>query len=556
MRDTKQTGSSASSYMTSEWHQIDWKTVHRNVRSMQIRITKAVQESKWRKVKALQRMLTRSFSAKAMAVKRVTDNRGKRTPGVDNTLWKTPRQKWEAIATLNRQGYQPKPLRRIYIPKPNGKKRPLGIPTMKDRAMQALHLYALDPVSETLADVNSYGFRPHRSTADAIAQCFTVLSNRSSAEWILEADIKGCFDNINHKWLIEHAPIDKVILKKWLTSGFMESKRLFPTTAGTPQGGIISPTLANMTLDGLENVLKAGFKPTNSADRPKVNMVRYADDFIITCNSKELLANEVKPMVITFLKERGLTLSDEKTAITHIENGFDFLGQNVRKYNGKLLIKPARKNVARFLRKVKKTIRSMAAMKQEVLIKQLNPLIRGWANYHHHIVAKEIYNRIDWIIWRMLYQWSKRRHPKKSRQWVMKKYFKPINGVAGRFACVTTTGKLLTLVKASETVIKRHIKIRGDANPYALEDELYFEGRIDRTMREHLSGRKKLLAIWLNQNGLCPVCDQRIIKGMEWDVHHIIPKVAGGSEQLSNLVMLHSNCHRQVHCRNLTVTAG
>lgn len=188
-------------------------------------------------MKALQRMLTRSFAAKALAVKRVTENRGKKTPGVDRELWSTPEAKWRAIGRLTRTGYRPKPLRRVYIPKANGKRRPLGIPTMLDRAMQALYLLALEPVSETTADRNSYGFRSMRSTADAIEQCFVNLSRGNSAEWVLEGDIKGCFDNISHDWLLANIPLDKQVLGKWLKAGFMESSRLFPTEAGTPQGG-------------------------------------------------------------------------------------------------------------------------------------------------------------------------------------------------------------------------------------------------------------------------------------------------------------------------------
>ena len=238
------------------------------------------------KVKALQRLLTTSFYGKALAVKRVTSNKGKNTPGVDGKIWSTPEAKSKGILSLRRHGYHPAPLRRIYIPKSNGKRRPLGIPTIRDRAMQALYLLVLGPVSETTADLNSYGFRPNRSTADAIEQCFKVLSQRNRAKWVLEGDIRGCFDNISHDWLIAHIPMDKVILRKWLKAGYMESNALFATSEGTPQGGIISPVLANMTLDGLETLLLKHFprelKRGGKRHYLKVNMVRYADDFIIT----------------------------------------------------------------------------------------------------------------------------------------------------------------------------------------------------------------------------------------------------------------------------------
>ena len=238
------------------WHQIDWSKAIQHVRRVQLRIAKATRKGKTRKVKTLQRLLTHSFHAKALAVKRVTENQGKATPGVDGQTWPTPDAKFQAISSLNRKGYKPLPLRRVYIPKSNNKMRPLGIPTMKDRTMQALHKLALEPVAETLADGNSYGFRPERACADAIEQSFSDLCRKKSAQWILEGDIKSCFDEISHDWLMSNILMDKGILRKWLKAGYIDRKKLFPTEAGTPQGGIISPTLSNMALDGLEKVLK------------------------------------------------------------------------------------------------------------------------------------------------------------------------------------------------------------------------------------------------------------------------------------------------------------
>lgn len=346
----------SSGKLEASWHQINWTKAHQHVRRLQLRIAEATREGKTRRVKSLQRLLTHSFYAKAIAVKRATENRGKATPGVDGQTWSTPKAKLQAILSLKRKGYKPLPLRRVYIPKGNGKMRPLGIPTMKDRAMQALHKLALDPIAETLADGNSYGFRQQRSCADAIGQTFIALRLESCAQWILEGDIKSCFDEISHDWLMNNIPMDRGTLRKWLKAGYIDRKKLFPTVAGTPQGAIISPTLSNMTLDGLEKALKP-FR------RRKVNFVRYADDFIVTGASEELLEQEVKPVITRFLMERSLTLSEEKTRVTHIEEGFDFLGQNVRKYNGKLLIKPSKKNVKNFLEKVRKVLKKLQTAK-------------------------------------------------------------------------------------------------------------------------------------------------------------------------------------------------
>lgn len=383
-----------------------------------MRIVKAWREGRRHKVKALQRMLIRSLSGKALAVRRVTENQGKRTPGVDGETWSTPDAKSRAVLSLKRRGYHPRPLRRVYIPKSNGQMRPLGIPTMKDRAMQALYLLALDPIAETTADVNFFGFRAKRSAADALAKCFINLARSDSPQWILEGDIRGCFDNISHDWLMTHIPIERAILRKWLKAGLIDRQAFRPTEAGTPQGGIISPVLANMTLDGLEAELRKRFRQPDT-----VHMIRYADDFIVTGRSNELLVNEVKPLLVEFLEDRGLELSPEKTSITHIDEGFDFLGWNVRKYDGKLLIKPSRKSVLTFLRELRRLVKRGRTLKQSMLIEQLNPMIRGWANYHRCSVAGQTFCRMGHAIWQMLWRWALRRHRNKPKRWIYGRYF-------------------------------------------------------------------------------------------------------------------------------------
>jgi RNA-directed DNA polymerase len=424
------------------------------------------QGKKWL-ARKLQRLLRNSYYVILLAIKRILSNDGSKTPGVDGKLITTQNERIKLAQEIQQlKGYKPLPLKRILIPKKNGKKRPLGIPTLFDRAIQAIHKIALEPVAEHYADGNSYGFRTKRSTADAIQNCFHMLCRKVNAKWILEGDITGCFDNFSHKWMLKNIPTDTKTLKKWLKSGYIYKEKMFPTESGTPQGGIISPVIANMALDGLEAILKEKFKGR------KVNYTRYADDFIITGESKELLENEVKPTVTEFLKTRGLQLSEEKTFITHISQGFDFLGFNIRSYNGKVLTKPAKKNIKEVTEKIKKIIKTNKQTKQEALIGLLNPVIRGWANYYSHVVSKRIFTKLDHKIWQMLWKWAKKRHPKKKVDWIKRKYFKAI----GKRNWIFKTDKT-ELVEMAKIPIKRHIKIRKDANPYDEDYRDYFRKR-------------------------------------------------------------------------------
>jgi len=458
----------------AKWEGIDWKSTRREVRRLQMRIAKAVKEKRWNKVKSLQNLLSRSFYAKLMAVKRVTSNKGKRTPGVDGVLWQGARVKWRATRSLRRRGYRPKPLRRIYIPKKNGKLRPLSIPVMYCRAMQALYKLALAPVAETTADRNSYGFREGRSCADAVAAAFNALSKPNSASWILEGDIKGCFDNISHEWMLMNILLDRPILHKWLKAGFVEDGRLYPARKGTPQGGIISPTLSNMTLDGLERTVRKAVPR-----RSRVNFVRYADDFIITGKSKNLLEENVKPAVEAFLEDRGLTLSPEKTLITHITSGFTFLGQTFRKAGNVLHITPSKEGVLALLRKTGDLIRKYVSAPMPALIKKLNQTLRGWANYHRHVVASEAFSKVDTYVFEQLWRMLRRRHPNRSKRWLFRKYWtasshKHVFAVTEK----TKTGpRLYQVIRVFAIGIKRYIKIKADANPYLPEYSAYFYRR-------------------------------------------------------------------------------
>lgn len=471
---TLQTG--APSTLPLTWDAIDWQKVVAEVRRLQMRIAKAFREGRHYKAKPLQWILTHSFHARLLAVKRVVQNRGSKTPGIDNIRWLTPENMMEAAVTLKRHGYKTQPLKRIHIPKKQkGKFRPLSIPTMRCRAMQALYLLALEPIAESIADKNSYGFRPLRSTADAIQQCFNTLSRKYAPQYILEGDIRACFDTISHQWLLENVPMDTEMLRKWLAAGYIEKGKLYSTNTGTPQGGIISPTLLTVTLSGLENAVKAATR-----QRDRVNVCIYADDFIITAISEKVLVNKVKPVVEKFLGERGLTLSQEKTKLTHIQEGFDFLGMNIRKYNNKLIIKPAKSSVKRFLADIRETIKSNATAKTENLIRLLNQKILGWANYYAHVCSKQTFGYVDHQIFMHLWAWSKRRHPNKSKQWIKNKYFRHEQFRDWIFFAHTKNKErtpYLDIAMASNVPIKRHIKIKANATPFNPEYREYFEKR-------------------------------------------------------------------------------
>ena len=553
------TDAGAVSRVEDEWDSINWNAAQTNVRRLQTRIVQATKAGRWGRAKVLQRLLTHSFSGKVLAVKRVTENQGKNPPGVDGETWTMPSQKAKAIHQLQQRGYHPKPLRRVYIPKSSGKMRPLGIPCMLDRAMQALYLLSIDPISETLGDPNSYGFRKERSTADAIEQAFAALSRKNSAEWILEGDIKACFDKISHQWLLAHIPMEKSILSTWLKAGFIDKNVFHPTEEGTPQGGICSPVLANMTLDGLEKKLREKYpKPDRGSSKKKINFVRFADDVIVTGKSKEVLENEVKPLIEAFMRERGLELSPEKTLITHIEDGFDFLGQHLRKYNGKLLITPSRKNIHSFLEGIRKVVRKNKQATTGNLIAQLNPKIRGWANYHRHVVSKETFSKVDHAIFSILWQWAKRRHPKKPIKWIRKKYFTSIAGQNWVFhgEILGQNGAIqpIRLFKAKSIAIERHVKIQNTANPYDPEWETYFEKRLEVKMAHNLKGKRQLLHLWKQQGGLCPLCTRKITKLTGWHSHHIVWRSKGGRDEADNRVLLHPDCHERLHRQGLTVS--
>ena len=529
--------------LSLKWKSIDWRKAEKEVNRLQTRIVKATQQKDWHTVKRLQYLITHSFYAKALAVRRVTTNKGKKTPGVDKQLWNTPAEKMRAVLSLTDKGYKAKPLRRVYIEKKGKKaKRPLGIPTMYDRAMQALYAIALEPVAETTADTKSFGFRKERSAQDACEYIFTALSRKYSPKWVLEGDIKGCFDNISHEWLLDNIPMDKSVLKQFLKAGFIFKGELFPTEDGTPQGGIISPMLANMALDGMQKVLtdrfhtnRLGKVDARFKDAHRVNLVRYADDFIVTAASKEL-ALEAKELIKDFLKTRGLELSEEKTLITNVNDGFDMLGWTFRKFNDKLIVKPSKKSMQAIKAKLSETILKRGkAWTQDVLIMKLNQQIRGWTNYHQHVVASEAFAHLDYVLYELLWRWAKRRHPHKGQWWISTKYW---HRKGNRNWVFCTEEK--ELIRVDHTSVVRHIKVREKANPF-LDTEYFKERKFKQGMRR-LTGKFK--RIWENQDGCCYHCGMPMDVKEDREIFFKIPKTDGGMEEVSNMAYVHASCQK------------
>lgn len=474
-------GASSTSHQDT-WKTLSWSKINAHVFRLQVRIAKAEREGRTGRVKALQRLLTSSFYAKCLAVKRVTSNNGSKTAGVDGVVLRTSHQKMKTVYNLKRRGYQTSPLKRIYIPKKPGslKMRPLSIPTQRDRSMQALWQAAIAPIAEERADPNAYGFRPKRSCQDAIEQCFKALGKGFSATWILEGDIKSCFDRVDQEWLLRNIPMDKTILKKFLKAGFIEKGEIHPTNLGLPQGGVISATLTVMALAGLERKLRSDKE--RQRNKEKINMIAYADDFIVTAASEQLLRDKIIPQLTKALAEVGLELSPEKTRVTTIDQGFDFLGFNVRKYNqGKLLIKPAKANVTRLLQEIKSIIKQGSALPTERLIHQLNQKITGWTNYYRCVVSSSVFAYIDSEIFLALTRWCLKRHPRKGKWWVMRKYYTSVGHNHWRFHCIVKDeeGKttLLFLKQACAVTIRRHKKILATANPFNPCFKEYFKQR-------------------------------------------------------------------------------
>jgi RNA-directed DNA polymerase len=540
---------------------VNWHQVNRHVRNLRRRIFRASQADDWRTVNRLQKLMLRSYANRLHAVRRVTQiNHGKHTPGIDKLVVLTPTERGKLVDEM--AGYQPwraKPTRRVYIPKANGKRRPLGIPTIRDRALQAMVKNALEPAWEAHFEATSYGFRPGRSAHDAIQRIYGLARTTTARPWVLDADIQGAFDHIDHAYLLRTiGPFPgRAVIKQWLKAGYMECGTLHQTEEGTPQGGVISPLLLNIALHGLEAAVGVRRSVWSGG---KVNYsrsdgipVRYADDFVVFCRTEEQTW-AIKHRLAHWLGQRGLAFSEDKTRVVHLEDGFDFLGWTVKRYRVTttrsgwiLLIKPSKDSVATIKERLRQEWHGLRGTNAGAIVRRLNPIIRGWATYHCTQVAAEIFRDLDrYMFWKEV-RWIRRTHPHKSTTWTTARYFGALHPQREDRWVFGDKRSGIAVTKFSWHPIQRHVLVKDRASPDDPALRSYWEER-QRSRAKLLSPIRYRLA--QQQRSRCPMCGDYLLNGEALQVDHIMPQYLGGSDAFSNLRLLHLLCHHQRHAQD------
>ena len=520
------------------------------------------------------KLMLRSYSNLLLAVRRATvENRGRKTAGIDGQTATTPAERVKLVRDmLDHNLWEAQPVRRIYIAKANGKQRPLGIPTIRNRVGQAIAKNALEPSWEARFEANSYGFRPGRSCRDAIQQTWIRLQ-KGKDTWVLDADIKGAYDNISHESILK--AIGEIpgrgLIKQWLKAGYVEAEVFHPTESGTSQGAIISPLLANIALDGMEALVGSHktvktYRCTRQATGEtyikkkslgRYGFVRFADDFIVTATSRQDI-EAITPIIQQWLAERGLRLNADKTQVVHIEQGFNFLGFNVRQFGGSCLTVPQKEKVGAFLREIRAWLKAHPTITQEAVIAHLNPIIRGWGNYYRHGTSQRAFSYADHEIFKALWKWALRRHSKrvgkqkgKGKDWVRRKYFKPANGRKWSFATMTRDRrgkqKHIALCQLARIPITRHVKVKGPASPDDPTLARYWYHRQTQHGKSIWDKPSKYYKVAENQGWKCTVCREHLFNGEQLHTHHKIRVKDGGTDKVENLVHLHKACHNQIH---------
>jgi RNA-directed DNA polymerase len=539
----------------TDWTTVPWRKTDRIVRNLRQRIFRAAPAGDFRKMRSLQKLMLRSYANILLSVRRVTQlNAGKYTPGVDKLVVKTPAARGKLVDHLATcQPWQAKPVRRVYIPKSNGKLRPLGIPTVVDRCLQAQVKNALEPAWEARFEGTSYGFRPGRSCQDAIGKIYHLACPNRRKRWVVDADIQGAYDNIDHDFLLRtigDVP-GRELIKQWLKAGYLENGVVRETPFGTPQGGVISPLLLNIALHGLEAALGV---ERNHQGRVvgKRAVVRYADDLVVFCESREdatLVAEQILP---AWLAERGLALSAEKTRIVHLTDGFDFLGFHIRHYPApqtsrsgyQLLIKPSKKSVTELRKHLRTLWRQLRGQSVQVVLARLNPIIRGWANYFRTVVSSTTFQKLDaWLV-RRAGHYARHAHPDKSKAWRLRKYWGQLNPARHDSWVFGNKRTGRYLLKFSWFPIARHILVRGAASSDDPGLRDYWWARRKVNIRHLTPSDVKLAEA---QDWVCRLCGMPLINGEELHRHHLQPKGQGGSDAPSNRELVHLYCHQQHH---------
>ena len=500
------------------WDAVDWRAAEDDVRRLRQRIFTASQVGDLKRVRNLQKLMLRSRANTLVSVRRVSErNAGRATAGIDGEKALTSSAKAALAVEVHRQraSWQARPVKRVYIPKANGKQRPLGIPVLRDRALQAGVVNALEPEWEARFEPRSYGFRPGRGCHDAIEAIYWTLNGKhAKRQWILDADLTAAFDRIDHDRLLAAVGTfpARGLVRQWLKAGIVERGRFAPTEEGTPQGGVVSPLLLNIALHGMEAAAGVRYSKLGADGAQTVAgtpaLVRYADDFLVMCHTREQ-AEQVWHRLAQWLAPRGLSFNQDKTRVVHVDDGCDFLGFNVRRYGGKLLIKPSKAAVQRFRERLTGEVRSLRGSNAMTVIVTLNPIIRGWAAYYRSVVAKEVFTTVDDHLWQITYRWALRSHPNKSKRWAVARYFGVFNPFRQNRWVFGDRDSGAYLRRLDWTKIVRHRMVMGTSSPDdpALTDYWAERRRKQTSSPLNAPGLRLLRA----QHGRCPVCGDLLL---------------------------------------------